>query len=147
MFIWCQWSNMVFLVLLNHKQTKLPITLQLSQIESLFSVVLMAARLSSRESSLRTLNGIAGGENRRLSALCMLERWGSLRCLFLSSSSFVECYRLAHLFMARNNRQGKEIEGLSLFPQNVLEKEEFECTWDSVSNVIFSVTKYLSGNV
>ncbi len=107
---------MVFLVLLNHKQTKLPITLQLSQIESLFSVVLMAAKLSSRESSLWTLNGIAGGENRRLSALWMLESGSFLRCLVFFFSSFVECYRLAHLFMARNDRQGKEME-VSVFPQ------------------------------
>lgn len=144
MFIWCQWSNMIFLVLLNHKQTNLPITLQLSQIENLFSVVLMAAKLSSRESPLRTLNGIAGGENRRLSdsALWMLESGSSLRCLILFSSSF-ECYRLAHLFMARNGRWGKEMED---FPQEniVLEKEESEHNWDAVLDVIFSIKYFQS---
>lgn len=45
--------------------------------------------------------------------LCMLESESSLRCLILFSS-FDECCRLAHLFIARNGRQGK---GMEVFPQ------------------------------
>lgn len=80
----------------------------------------------SREWSQRTLNAIAGGENRRLSALCVLESGSSQHRRFLSSCSFVERYRLAHLFTARHERW-RACLCVFFFRKDVaLEKEESE---------------------